>query len=78
MTFTVLLPSSLPLAPAGLPLVALGFLVVQQLVADSAVTVYDVTEVSVRQSMVQDRRAQELKAQCGPAAITCEQRNACR
>ena len=39
----------IPLAPAGLPLIALGCLVIQQLVADSAMTVYDITEVSVRQ-----------------------------
>jgi len=45
----------IPLAPSGLPLVAVGCLVVQQLVADSAVTVYDITEVSVRQTLVQDR-----------------------
>ena len=45
----------IPLAPAGLPLLAIGCLVVQQLVADSAVTVYDITEVSVRQTLVRDR-----------------------
>ena len=45
----------IPLAPAGLPLLAIGCLVMQQLVADSAVTVYDVTEVSVRQTLVRDR-----------------------
>jgi MFS family permease len=45
----------IPLAPAGLPLVAILFLLWQQLVADSAVTVYDVTETSVRQSRVADR-----------------------
>jgi MFS family permease len=45
----------IPLAPAGLPLVAIGCLVMQQLVADSAVTVYDITEVSVRQTLVDDR-----------------------
>ena len=44
-----------PLAPAGLPLLAIVCLVLQQLVADSAVTVYDITEVSVRQSFVHDR-----------------------
>ena len=42
----------IPLAPAGMPLVAVAFLLGQQLVADSAVTVYDVTETSVRQSLV--------------------------
>ena len=45
----------IPLAPAGLPLIAMGCLVMQQLVADSAVTVYDITEVSVRQTLVRDR-----------------------
>ncbi len=45
----------IPLAPAGLPLVALACLVAQQLIADSAVTVYDITDVSVRQSLVPDR-----------------------
>lgn len=45
----------IPLAPAGLPLVAVAFLVAQQLIADSAITVYDVTETSVRQSLVADR-----------------------
>jgi MFS family permease len=45
----------IPLAPAGLPLVALLFLVGQQLVSDPAETVYDVTETSVRQTFVRDR-----------------------
>jgi Na+/melibiose symporter-like transporter len=45
----------LPLAPAGLPFLAIGCLVMQQLVADSAITVYDITEISVRQTLVHDR-----------------------
>jgi predicted MFS family arabinose efflux permease len=45
----------IPLAPAGLPVIALLCLVAQQLIADSAETVYDVTEVSVRQTFVRDR-----------------------
>jgi predicted MFS family arabinose efflux permease len=45
----------IPLAPTSLPLVAIGCLVMQQLVADSAATVYDVTETSVRQTLVRDR-----------------------
>ena len=45
----------IPLAPAGLPLIAIGCLVMQQLVGDSAVTVYDITEQSVRQARVHDR-----------------------
>jgi Na+/melibiose symporter-like transporter len=44
-----------PLAPSGLPLAAAGCLVIAQLLGDSASTVYDVTEVSVRQSLVHDR-----------------------
>ena len=45
----------IPLAPAGLPLVAAGSLIIAQLLGDSAVTVYEVTEVSVRQAVVRDR-----------------------
>ncbi len=45
----------IPLAPAGLPFLAIGCLAMQQLVADSAVTVYDITEASVRQTLVRDR-----------------------
>jgi predicted MFS family arabinose efflux permease len=44
-----------PLAPAGLPFLAMACLVGQQLIADSAITVYDVTQVSIRQSLVTDR-----------------------
>jgi predicted MFS family arabinose efflux permease len=45
----------IPLAPAGMPVIALLCLLAQQLVADSAETVYDITEVSVRQTFVRDR-----------------------
>jgi MFS family permease len=45
----------IPLAPAGAPAIAILFLVGQQLVGDSAVTLYDVTETSVRQAFVHDR-----------------------
>jgi MFS family permease len=45
----------IPLAPPGLPVIALLCLLAQQLIADSAETVYDVTEVSVRQTFVRDR-----------------------
>ncbi len=45
----------IPLAPAGLPLLAVACLAAQQLIADSAITVYDVTETSVRQALVADR-----------------------
>ncbi|MFL5777732.1 MAG: MFS transporter [Chloroflexota bacterium] len=45
----------IPIAPAGLPLVALMCLVGQQLIGDSAATVFEVTAVSVRQVRVRDR-----------------------
>jgi MFS family permease len=52
----------IPLAPAGAPLVAVAFLVGQQLIGDSAVTVFDVTEVSVRQSRVGARQLGRVNA----------------
>jgi MFS family permease len=45
----------IPLAPAGLPALAFGFLVGQQLIGDGAITLYDVAETSVRQARVHDR-----------------------
>jgi MFS family permease len=44
-----------PLAPAGAPLVALTLLILAQLVGDSALTAYDISEVVVRQTLVEDR-----------------------
>ena len=52
----------IPIAPAGLPLVALACLVAQQLIADSAITVYDITEISVRQTLVRDRELGRVAA----------------
>jgi MFS family permease len=52
----------IPLAPSGAPLLAICFLLGQQLVADGAVTVYDITEVSIRQSVVQDRQLGRVNA----------------
>ena len=51
-------------------MVAITFFVLQQLVADSAVTVYDVTETSVRQSLVADRELGRVAStfQVGSAA----------
>lgn len=62
----------IPLAPAGLPLVAIACLVVQQLVADSAVTVYDVTEVSVRQTLVHDRALGRVTSSFHFAAVVAQ------
>jgi MFS family permease len=52
----------IPLAPAGMPLVAVVYLVGQQLVGDTAVTMYDVTEVSMRQARVEDRHLGRVNA----------------
>jgi MFS family permease len=62
----------IPLAPAGLPLVAIGCLVMQQLVADSAVTVYDVTEISVRQTLVADRALGRVSSTFHVAAVIAQ------
>jgi MFS family permease len=42
----------IPLAPAGLPLVAAAFLIAQQIVGDAGATAFDVTEQSVTQATV--------------------------
>jgi hypothetical protein len=62
----------IPLAPAGLPLVAVACLVAQQLIADSAVTVYDITEVSVRQTLVHDRALGRVTSTFKVAAMSSQ------
>lgn len=62
----------IPLAPAGLPVVAVGFLVAQQLVADSAETVYDITVVSVRQALVRDRELGRVSATFSVLAVAAQ------
>lgn len=62
----------IPLAPSGLPLIAIGCLVMQQLVADSAVTVYDVTEVTVRQTLVHDRALGRVSSTFHVAAVVSQ------
>ena len=46
----------IPLAPAGAPLLAFGFLATQQLVGDAGMTAFDISEVSVRQTVTDDRQ----------------------
>ena len=64
----------IPLAPVGLPIVAIGCLVMQQLVADSAATVYEITETTVRQTLVDDgaigRVTSTFSVMAGLAQIT--------
>lgn len=52
----------IPLAPAGLPLVAIGCLLAQQVIGDSAITVFEIDDVTVRQSVVADRRLGRVNA----------------
>lgn len=52
----------IPLAPVGLPVVAIALLVGQQLIGDTAVTIFDVTEVSMRQARVTDRQLGRVNA----------------
>lgn len=62
MLMTALGNLLMPLAPAGAPLIAMSFLIAQQLINDSAATAYDITEVSVRQSLVGDRQLGRVNA----------------
>ena len=62
----------IPLAPAGLPIVAVAFLVGQQLIGDTAVTVFDVTEISVRQARVDDRRLGRVNATVRVAMVMAQ------
>jgi predicted MFS family arabinose efflux permease len=61
-----------PLAPAGMPIIAIGCLVMAQIVGDSAVTVYDITEVSVRQTVVHDRALGRVSSTFNVAAVVAQ------
>jgi MFS family permease len=62
----------IPLAPAGLPLVAIACLLGQQLIGDTAVTVFDVTEISVRQARVGDRQLGRVNATVRVAMVLAQ------
>jgi MFS family permease len=51
-----------PLAPAGFVALAVAMLIGNQLVADTAATVFEVTEVSVRQARVEERQLGRVNA----------------
>ena len=59
----------IPLAPSGAPLVAVLLLVTQQLMGDSSLTLYDVTETSVRQAFVHDRTLGRVASSFHVAAV---------
>jgi len=62
----------IPLAPVGLPVVAILLLLGQQLIGDTAVTVFDVTEVSVRQARVGDRQLGRVNATVRVAMVLAQ------
>ena len=62
----------IPLAPAGLPIVAVACLLGQQIIGDTAVTVFDVTEVSVRQARVGDRQLGRVNATVRVAMVLAQ------
>lgn len=61
-----------PLAPAGAPLVAMLFLVGNQLVTDPAATAYDITDTSIRQSLVDDRQLGRVNATVTVAVLLAQ------
>jgi Na+/melibiose symporter and related transporters len=52
----------IPLAPSGAPLLAMAFLMGQQLVGDGGATAFSITEVSIRQSIVGERELGRVNA----------------
>lgn len=61
-----------PLAPAGAPLIAMAFLIGQQLVTDPAATAYDITDTSVRQSIVGERQLGRVNATVTVAVLLAQ------
>ena len=62
----------IPLAPVGAPLIAIAFLVGQQLVTDPAMTAYDITDTSIRQAVVHDRQLGRVNATVRVAVLVAQ------
>ncbi|HUP82580.1 MAG TPA: MFS transporter [Candidatus Limnocylindria bacterium] len=62
----------IPLAPAGMGLVTMAFLVGQQLVTDPSMTAFDITDTSIRQSIVHDRQLGRVNATVRVAVLTAQ------
>lgn len=62
MLLTALGNLAIPLAPAGIPIVAIACLAMQQLVGDGGVTVFDVTSRTLVQALVPDRHLGRVNA----------------
>ena len=61
-----------PLAPAGAPVIAMAFLIGQQLVTDPAATAYDITDTSIRQSIVDERQLGRVNATVTVAVLLAQ------
>jgi Na+/melibiose symporter-like transporter len=61
-----------PFAPAGAPLLGMAFLIGQQLVTDPAMTAFDITDTSLRQSIVGDRQLGRVNATVTVATILAQ------
>jgi MFS family permease len=72
LVFAAIGNAFIPLAPSGLPLVALACLLVQQLVGDSAATVFDITETTVRQTLVADRQLGRVASTVHVASVAAQ------
>jgi MFS family permease len=70
--FTGLGSLFVPLAPAGAPVVAMAFLIGNQLVTDPAATAYDITDTSIRQSIVHDRSLGRVNATITVAVLVAQ------
>jgi len=62
----------MPLAPAGAPLLAVAFLVGQQLIADAGHTVFEITTVSITQSVVDERQLGRVNATVDVALLLAQ------
>jgi MFS family permease len=62
----------IPLAPVAAPLMAMIFLIGQQLVTDPAMTAFDITDTSLRQSIVHDRQLGRVNATVRVAVLIAQ------
>lgn len=62
----------IPLAPVGMPLVTIAFLIGQQLVTDPSMTAFDITDTSIRQSIVRDHQLGRVNATVRVAVLTAQ------
>jgi MFS family permease len=63
---------SIPLAPIGAPLLAMVFLIAQQLITDPAMTAFDITDTSIRQAIVHDRQLGRVNATVRVAILVAQ------